>query len=190
MNNVEELAQYIETKASNLERFVIAISGFGGAGKSTTSEHIATLIGNTTLIHADDFIKSDDNGALEGFHIDWDKLEEQAVKKAKNADILTSRIYDWKSNRSVFEQVTVNKYIIFEGSMWLLQERLRPYFDLTVWVDVPQNIANARGKKRDNEEYGVDHDELWDNVWSPRETESFNKLNPATTADILLKNNF
>lgn len=189
MKSVEELAQYIQSKASDNKRFVIAISGFGGAGKSTTSEKLSTLL-SATLIHTDDFIASDQNGAFEGYHLDWKQLEGQAIEVAKTADKLTSRIYDWGSNRPVFEETSVNKFIIFEGSIWLVQDKYKNYFDLMVWVNVPQDIANARGKKRDNEVYGTDHDELWDNVWSPREKDSFDKLRPEKTADLLLDNNF
>lgn len=148
------------------------------------------MLGNTTLIHTDDFIASDENGAFKGYHLDWEKLEEQAIKVTKTTDKLTSRIYDWGSNRAVFEEIPVDKYIIFEGSIWLLQEKYKPYFDLTIWVDVPQDIANARGKSRDNVEYGVNNDDLWDNVWGPREKESYNRLQPAKHADILLDNNY
>jgi uridine kinase len=190
LNNAEELAKYIESKSIDSKRFVIAISGFGGAGKSTTSEKLSALLGNATLIHADDFIASDENGALEGYHLDWEVLEEQAIKKARTADRLISRIYDWGSNQPVFEETSLNKYVIFEGSIWLIQNKFKSFFDLTVWVSVPQDIANARGKKRDNEEYGIDHNELWDNVWNPREKESFDKLQPDANADILLDNDY
>ena len=88
----------------------------------------------------------------------------------------------------VFEEILANKYIIIEGSLWLIQDKFKSNFNKTVWINVPQEIANARGKKRDNEVYGVDHDELWDQVWGPRETESFNKLHPDKNADIPLDN--
>lgn len=190
MKNVDELADYIESEAVGRDRFVIAISGFGGAGKSTASEKLSNSLGHATLIHTDDFIDADENGALEGYHLNWKKLETQVIKIAKTAGKLTSRIYDWNSNRPVFEEVPADKYVIIEGSLWLIQDKFKPYFDVTVWVNVPQNIANARGKKRDNEEYGVDHDELWETVWGPREEDSFNKLRPDMKADILLDNDF
>jgi len=185
---VEELANHIKSKSDNTERFVIAISGFGGAGKSTISKKLVDLLCNATLIHTDDFIASDENGALEGYHLDWEKLEGQLIKPSKSVATLTARIYDWPSNKPVFEEVAANQYVIIEGSIWLIQDKFKNSFDLTAWVDVPQDIANARGKKRDNEEYGVDHDKLWDEVWSPREKDSFNKLQPDKNADLLIIN--
>lgn len=190
MKNIEELANHIRSSVNDGERFVIAISGFGGAGKSTLSEQLSTLLGNATLIHCDDFIASDEDGALEGHHLNWEVLEDQVLRPAKTALKLTSRIYDWPTNKPVREKVLANKYIIIEGSIWLLQTKLKQYFDLTIWVNVPQDIANARGKKRDAEEYGVNHDALWDNVWGPRENDSFNTLRPDKIADILLENSY
>ena len=188
MKSPTELANYIESAAKDYDRFVIAISGFGGSGKSTTSAMLSSLLGNSTLIHTDDFIKSDQDGAKEGYHLNWEILEEQVINVANTGTALTSRIYDWKTNQPVFEEILANKYIIIEGSLWLMQNKFKTNFNTTVWVIVPQDIANARGKKRDNEVYGINHDELWDQVWGPRETESFNKLHPAENADILLDN--
>jgi uridine kinase len=122
MKSIEELADYIKSKASKDERYVIAISGFGGAGKSTASRRLSTLLGDTTLIHTDDFIAADENGVLEGYHLDWEKLEGQTIKIAKTAKKITSRIYDWDSNQPVFEEIPVSKYVIVEGSIWLIQK--------------------------------------------------------------------
>lgn len=190
MKSVEELAQYIKSQTKSNERYVVAISGFGGAGKSTLSNQLRAILADATLIHTDDFIAADENGALEGYHLNWDRLQEEVIKIAKTADKLTSRIYDWDSNRPVFEELPASKYIIIEGSLWLIQDKFEPYFDTTVWINVSQDTANARGKKRDNEEYGVDHDDLWDNVWGPREKETFSKLHPDKQAKILLNNDF
>lgn len=190
MKSTEVLAEHIKAKAANCDRYVIAISGFGGAGKSTISHKLVALLGNATLIHTDDFIDSDENGALEGYHLNWDELESQVLKVAKTAGTLTKRIYDWGSNKPVFEETHAKKYVIIEGSIWLMQNAYRPYFDTTVWVNVPQDIANARGKKRDAEEYGVQYDELWDMVWGPRERDSFIRLKPNENADISLDNSY
>jgi uridine kinase len=80
--------------------------------------------------------------------------------------------------------------LLLKAQYGLYKSKFKRFFDLTVWVNVPQDIANARGKKRDNEEYGVDHDELWDTMWSPREKDSFNKLQPDKNVDLLLDNDY
>ncbi len=115
--SIGELAIHIKKQSNIDEHFVIAISGFGGAGKSTLSKQLVTLLGDATLIHTDDFIASDENGALEGYHLDWVKLEGQVINLAKTANKLKSRIYDWKANRPVNEEVPSSKYIIIEGSI-------------------------------------------------------------------------
>lgn len=188
METTEELAQYIQEKASNTPRFIVAISGFGGSGKSTLSEKLSKILDDSTLIHVDDFIAADENGAKEGHVHDWEKLEKLLFIPAKNNDKIVSRIYDWNSNKQVYEEVTATKYMIIEGSSGLIQDKYLQYFDLSIWLDVPQEIANNRGKKRDIEVYHVDHSELWENVWSPREKTNFIKQRPDKRADILFKN--
>ena len=90
---------------------------------------------------------------------------------------------------SGLREARVGKYVIIEGSAGaLIRDDFRAYFDLTVWIDVPADIAHARGKTRDRVEQGVDHDHLWDEVWSPLENAWFDEHRPDLKVDVLLSN--
>jgi len=184
----EQLVDYIIKRYSEKSRTVIAISGFSGSGKSTISQVVSSSLKDSTVIHVDDFIAADENGAKPGYLHDWQNLEELLFKDARSGAKVVTKIYDWVTNKKVYEEAEPAKYLIIEGTAGLFQEKYLQYFDLKVWIDMPQKIANARGMKRDNEEYRVDHNDLWNKVWIPLETESFQRQRPDRKADILLSN--
>lgn len=188
IENVIALSEWIKNEAKNKPRIVIAVSGFGGSGKSTVSNKLSQLLGDAYIVHVDDFIEADDNGAKKGYLHDWQKLEEMLFKDARKATTIVSKTYDWSLNKQVIEEMHPGKYLIIEGSAGLFQEKYIRYFDIKIWLDVTHEVANIRGKKRDSEEYEINHDDLWDNVWSPRESKFFEKQRPDLRADILFKN--
>jgi len=187
INHIEKLVEEIG-KRSNNKRFVVAVSGFAGAGKSTISGKLASILKNSLVIHVDDFIIADENGAKPGYPHDWENFERLVLSKLRDAPKVTSRTFDWKSNKIVDESIEVQRYIVVDGPSELFQDAFSQYLDLLVWVDVPQDIANARGMKRDREKYNVDHDDLWKTVWSPKEIKNFNVIRPDLKADFLIEN--
>ncbi len=70
----------------------------------------------------------------------------------------------------------------------LVRPSLMPYFDCSVWVDIPLEVAVERGKRRDREEYKVDHDSLWDELWMPNDRDYFEKYSPKEKVDFILQN--
>jgi uridine kinase len=187
VGDVAALARLIQAWAADQPRVVVAISGFGGSGKSTLSARLGALL-DATVIHVDDFIAADEHGAKENYLHDWEQLEDLTLAHVRTARDVVARIYDWPTNRRILEHVALGAYVIVEGSAGLLRDSYRGYFDLTVWIDVPADIAHARGKIRDKVEQGVNHDELWDNVWAPLELDAFAKQRPDLKADVLLSN--
>lgn len=188
--DVNGLAGAIAKLATDRRRYVVAISGFGGSGKSTVSGKLGQLL-SAALIHVDDFIQADENGALEGYPHDWYSLENLTLMHLRSGDEVVARIYDWYSNTRVYERIALGQVVIVEGSAGaLLSDEYRPYFDLTVWVDVTAEVAHSRGKHRDRVEQGVNHDRLWDGVWAPLELAWFRDHRPDLRADVLLPNVF
>jgi hypothetical protein len=61
------------------------------------------------------------------------------------------------------------------------------YFTHTLWIDVPQDEATARGKKRDRHEYNNPQDELWDTLWRQNDLEYLEAYKPKAVA-ILITN--
>jgi uridine kinase len=189
--SLQELSSEIKRRAQDRKHFFIALSGFGGSGKSTTADALSKSLEDAQTIHLDDFIvdrlsKRSEN--WDGF--EWSRLIEQILKPiTEGADIVEYGIYSWESNGVGETRKTIlPKYVILEG-VGLIRDDLKKYFDVTIWIDVPLVTATGRGKRRDVEEYKVPHHaELWDTIWTPNDADYFRKYEPNKKADFLLKN--
>jgi uridine kinase len=57
--NTRSIAEAISTLPEHQKPILIGIDGFGGSGKTTFSAKLAAMLGNTYVIHMDDFIVKD-----------------------------------------------------------------------------------------------------------------------------------
>jgi len=186
IHSFETLVQFIHDKAYQKQQFVIAISGFGGAGKTTLTNKIAETLKDTQIIHLDDFIidqLSTRSSHWDGF--DWERLQNEIlIPLKKQSKEIEYGVYDWKQNKIVRKQtIQQSKYVIVEG-VGLIRNQLAEYFDCTIWIDTPFETALERGKHRDEFEYGVDHNTLWNTLWGPNDKDYFEKYLPKKMADI------
>ncbi len=185
---LDELVARIETLVTEKTTVVVALSGFGGSGKSSIARKLTERLADALVVPLDAFIT---NRLLErsndwtGF--DWERLERQVLRPIKaGAREIEFEAFDWPScspgKRAKFP---VTKVVIVEG-VGLIRDRFADYFDLTVWIDVPIEVATERGRRRDVEDYGVDHDRSWRDIWEPNERDYFEKFQPAANADVIL----
>ena len=159
----DHLIQEIRCRVESAKQpFVVAISGYGGSGKSSLAREISESIPGSVILAIDDYyapIPLPDD--------DW-------------------AAFDRVQLRSSLDQQT-SELVICEGVGLLHPDTLDRY-DLKVWVDVDLETATARGMKRDREEYNVDHDRLWREEWVPTELRFEAKHNPKAKADYWVDN--
>ena len=187
--SINELVETIQKKADGKNHFVVALAGFGGAGKSTVANKLAKALGEAVVIPLDEFITN----RLAGRSTDWDgfdlvRLEEQVLKPIQEGnETIKYGIYDWSQNKIIdTKNLQIPKYIIIEGC-GLIREQLNKYFNLSVWIDLPLEVASERGNIRDREEYKIDNDQFWKEKWTPNDKDYFEKYQPAKNADFLLR---
>lgn len=188
---VESISQLVKEiqKKSIPKTYVIALSGFGGAGKSTFAQKLHENLDKSTVIHLDDFIVdqlSIRSADWDGF--DWKRLIQQVLEPLhEGKKQIRYGVYDWKANALTTQnKIDIEKYVILEG-VGLIRDELKQYFNCTIWIDVSLEIASERGKKRDREEYKVDHDKLWDERWILNDKDYFEKYLPDQKAEYLLQ---
>lgn len=166
---------------------IIAVSGFGGAGKSTFSDLLGTIT-DIPVIRLDSFARDRlENNPVMWDSMDFDRLEKEVlIPFSSGAGHITYGNYHWGENRITKTNTIENKgKLILEG-VGLLRPSINKYFSYKIWVDVPKDEAVRRGKKRDREVHNVDRDENWDGIWMRNDTEYFDTFKPKWQTSFLL----
>jgi len=190
MQEMLELIRNLEPPSGRAA--LIALSGFGGAGKTTLAQQIKAKTRDTKVITIDDFVserlceRSED---WAGF--DRDRFRRQVLEPARSGERIRYEVYDFDQKQmSARHLVSPSKYLLLEGCS-ILHPDLMPYYDLSIWIDCPLAAATERGIRRDqaqrnraqsayhNELY---YEELWRTVWMPNEQDFFTKYQPARLA--------
>ena len=159
----------IETALSTIQKLprpaIVAISGFGGSGKSTIAHKIAAEL-QAPVIGVDSFWQSTTCTTYQYWEVvDFDRLVREILQpfSAGSAELRYGE-FDWEKNEvSSQKTIPATDFLIIEG-IGVFRPDLMQYFSYTIWIECPLEIAIARGKKRDRDEYGVPQDELWDGI--------------------------
>ncbi len=165
---------------------IIAISGFGGSGKTTLAHKIAESLEDSVVVTADDFMtKNYTEQSDEWDCLDRSRITTELLQPAEAGNDIKYQVFDWDENKlGQWQSIGKPKYIILEG-VGVIHPELIPYFDFSVWIDCPPEVATKRGMKRDKDLLHVDHDKLWQEVWAPNDQAYFEKCRPDELADCL-----
>jgi uridine kinase len=168
-------------------RVVIAISGFGGAGKSTLAGTLKPRLEPAAVVAADDFWI---NRAL-GRSPDWasldrNRLRTQVLEPFRQSGVVQYQIYDWLENRPLqWRSHSDARRLIVEG-VGIIHPDLTTLFDYIIWIDCPPAIALERAIRR-NRVKGADdqNEDLWRTTWGPNDADFFATYHPHTLADFV-----
>jgi uridine kinase len=181
----DEIAQTIK-KHSKGKLTLVAIEGFGGAGKTTFAEKLSHALGNAHVINIDDFIVKEkltepswDKGSF-----DRKRLERQVLTPATHQQPIRYQQLQWATN-TLSEPKTVPPvdYLIVEG-ISSYHPDIAHYYDYKIWVDTPIEVAKARGKARDA---GNENADKWD-MWAENDLRYQEKYHPKEQADFVISN--
>ena len=165
MSEIAHIAATIFKRADKQRRFVVAIAGPPGAGKSTLSQRLHDLLpeGSAAVV------------PMDGFHFDDRVLESRGLRLRKGApetfdyagfEALLKRIravepdiaipvFDRTMELSRAAAATIPasvKFVLVEGNYLVLDEPpwsgLAPLFDFTKFIDVPRAEHELRQMQR------------------------------------------
>lgn len=167
---------------------IIAISGFGGSGKSSVAEILSKQL-NTPVISIDSFFTNKSYYSTWNV-IDFNRFLKEVIEPFnKNTNPISYGVQMYgDENITEKKEVSHDGTIIIEG-VGLFRPELGNYFNYKIWVDVPIEEAVKRGKKRDREVYNNPNDEQWEGIWKQNDIEYFEKYKPRDIADLVINNN-
>ncbi|WP_145106634.1 nucleoside/nucleotide kinase family protein [Cereibacter sediminicola] len=155
----EALAQEIRAAAKGRERFVVALAGPPGAGKSTLAEALVAALGAGARLVPMDGFHFDDRvliarglahckGAPETFDV---RGFLNLMERLREGGEIAIPVFDraMELARAAADVVTdEDRILVVEGNYLLLDEepwrRLRGFFDLTLFLDVPEAELERR----------------------------------------------
>lgn len=183
---IRQIAARIKADKPKRKPVLIAIDGFGGAGKSTLAKELADALGDAYVIGIDDFIIKEKLQAqtADESYFDRKRLEDEVLKPARNDQPIRYRRLEWVDNR-LSEPIAVPSidHLIIEG-ISTFHPDIANYFDYKIWIDTPIEIAKQRGHARDGSSENAQH---WD-LWAANDLRYHEKYHPEKRADFTIQN--
>lgn len=167
---------------------VVAISGFAGSGKTTLAQKLAQDLPGAIIVPTDDFIKGDFRARSDNWDcIDRQRIIDEILRPAQRGNAMSYHTYDWQTGSSN-KLIDLGKppCVLLEG-IGIIHPDLVPYFNFSIWLDIPEEEAARHGMERDKEILHANNDAYWQDVWIPNDLDYFNKYYPNQLVDYLFK---
>ena len=178
----ERLVEAVESVLAIRKPVVVAIAGFGGAGKSTLADRLADRfqIDARQVVRTDSFYSTTPHGRGLFDITDWTLLRRLLSEARSSARLAyVGRNY---SGDPVPVDEAMPGVLLVEG-LRLLRADVLPFYDVAVWIDWPLEQATRRAKERNlaqgESEYELG---LWDTLWAPLDARYLAEYEPPRLA--------
>jgi len=148
------------------QNIIIGVAGGSGSGKTFFSNALHKKLGldNSTIIYQDNYYRDQskrfdhDGGSVNFDHpnaLDFDCLAENLEELKYNNEVRIPK-YDFSTHSRQIDTklISPKKIIIVDGILILTQPKLVDIFDLTIFVETPEEIRFKRRLTRDVLERG------------------------------------
>ena len=152
---------------------VIGVDGRSGSGKSTVADALAAAHGQATVVRTDDV-------AWHHSFFNWDQLLiDHVLVPLRSRGLVSFRPQAWieRDRRGTIEIPATTTLVIVEG-VGACRERLRCWYDATIWVHASDDVARHRVLAR-----GTDTQQFVDE-WMAQEDALLGEERPWAHADV------
>lgn len=151
-------------KRNKTAPFIIAIDGFGGAGKTTFAKKLQQYLTpyyNVKLFHLDNAIEpaarrygTGYEEWFEYYYLQWDikEISNQFFTRVKECERkVFFPFYDEGKDRTMMQSYSIDSFdiILIEG-VFIQREEWRPFIDYSIFLHVPKDVRQIRLMERDN----------------------------------------
>jgi uridine kinase len=186
--SIPEIAEMVQLADHRHGPVLIGVDGLGGSGKSEFAARLKQQLPDAVIICMDDFIVKDKMQATswdEGV-FDRARLEREILQPLTHQKKASYEKLDWDDNTlSSPQTVPSAAYVIVEGTT-ALHPDIAHYYDYTVWIDAPAEVAMQRGMARDRQA-GNTNDALWP-IWANNDTDYQDRHHPQEGVDFIFDN--
>ena len=154
---------------------LVAIDGWGGAGKSTLARWLAEQL-QATVVASDEFSRP----AMSQW--DWARFEEQVLTPLLENRPARYQRYDWDRDAlAEWHHIEPGGIVIAEG-VSISRRELGDPWDLKVWVECPYQVRLARVTVRDQ----LPTEGAWIQDWVTEEELYVREQRPNERADLIV----
>lgn len=166
---------------------IIAISGFGGSGKTTLASNLKSDLVNAEMVCIDSFSNHEWRRNADWDDFDRERFAREILKPAHANGFPISYAHIPWPGHIADPAITVQrtKYLIVEGCS-IFHPDLLKYYDYKIWVDCPLEEATRRGMWRDRHIHKDEQDYYWQNIWMPNDRDFYEKYHPDQVADVAI----
>jgi uridine kinase len=157
--------------------FIVGLGGPSGSGKSTVAKRVASRLKGHVISMEIYSVEMNHLPLKERAKLNYDepyaidvKLLESQIRDYAAGNAIEAPIYDFAEHVRVSdkrEHIPAKSLLIVEGILALHFAQLRPYFDLSIYLEAPDEVCFHRRKVRDITERGRSLDLI---VWQYQNT--------------------
>jgi hypothetical protein len=157
---------------------LVAVDGYGGAGKSTFAARLAAALGGAAVVHTDDFATGEPGGEW------WPRLEREVIIPLSAGEAARYRRWDWEARRlAEWHVVEPMPAVVIEG-VSSARRAGAGRLACAIWVEASAEVRLERGLERD----GRKARPLWA-AWMAEEDAHFARDDTRARCDLVVDGN-